>query len=487
MKKTNLIYLLSILTLGVFFTSCKKYLDINSSPNSVTTIKPDLLFTFSAVTYATNRAGGDYYIPQALAAQTVSDGGSFGWAQGNAYDISVYSTGNTWTSIFVSGGNNLTLAYQKSEQSDPVNYAAAAQCKILLAQEIYDATTLWGDIPYSEAWQPDSIPYPHFDTQQQVLDSLLSLLDQAISEASQSDAEAITDGDLFYKGDMTKWTRAANLMKLRILMMMVDKDPSKADAIGQLVQSSDLMQSADDNFQFPFGTSKGNQNPKFEILDNYGLYFADGRNSQFFAHNAVLKPMLAQNDPRLSHYFDRPKGLTAFIGVNGGQTADTNTATISMQLYAADAPELIASYQEQLFFQAEAYARGLGVAKDLQKANEYYKEALVSACEYYGVSTKDAQDFADHKSLLTVADPVKEIHLQQWIDLMDRPNDAFTNWRRSGGPGDDSRVPRLSIPEGAPAGGLFHRWAYPNDAEINANINAPKDNPQYYDKLWFEK
>jgi hypothetical protein len=386
----------------------------------------------------------------------------------------------------VNGGNNLALAIKTAEASDPVNDAAAAQCKILLAQEIYDATMLWGDVPFSEAWQPETTPYPKFDSQQQVLDSLLQLLDGAIAQIPATADDAITDGDLFYKGDLDKWKRLAYAMKLRILMVMVDKDPSKATAIGELVQSDNMLQSEDDNFQFPFGTAKGNQNPKFELLDNYGLYFADGRNSQFFAHNAVLKPMLAQNDPRLPKYFDRPRGHSNYVGVNGGQTADTNTATISMQLYAADAPELIYTYQEQLFFQAEAYARGLGVTADLNKADEYYKKALLNACEYYGVSETDAQNFVDTKSLLSVANPVNEIHLQQWIDLMDRPNDAFTNWRRSGGPDDNARIPKLSIPEGAPAGSLFHRWPYPNDAEINPNINAPKDNPQYYEKLWFE-
>jgi len=488
MKKINLIYsLVLLMACATGLTSCKKYLDVNTSPNSVTTVRPDLLFTYASVMYSADRAGGDFYISQAIAAQTVADGGAFGWDAGNAYDISVYSTSNVWTTLYVDGGVNLTLAIKTAETSDPVDDAAAAQCKILLAQEIYDATMLWGDVPFSQAWQPATIPYPKFDTQKEVLDSLLSLLDEAIAQIPATAGGGITDGDLFYHGDLDKWKRVAYAMKLRILMVMVDKDPSKAAAIGELVQGDDMLQSEDDNFQFPFGTTKGNQNPKFELIDGYSAYFADGRNAWFFAHNSELKPMLAQNDPRLPKYFDRPKGMSTYIGVNGGQTADENTATISMQIYAADAPELIYSYQEQLFFQAEAYARGLGVAADLNKADEYYKKALLNACEYYGVSETDAQTFVDSKSLLSVANPVNEIHLQQWIDLMDRPNDAFTNWRRSGGPDDNARIPRLSIPEGAPAGGLMHRWPYSNDAEIDPNVNAPKDNPQYYEKLWFEQ
>lgn len=494
MKKGTI---LIILLAGAFFTGCKKYLDINDNPNQVTTIKPDLLFNYAMVTYASNRSAGDFYMPLALAAQTQSDGGSYGWAAGDAYDVSTFSTGNMWTGVYVSAGQNLHLAYQMSEASTPVNSAAAAQCKILLAQAMYDCTMLFGDVPYTEAWQAETIPYPKFDSQKDVLESLLNLLDEAIGQIPSSNAAAIKDGDLIYKGDLTKWKKAATAMKLRILMAMVDKDPSKAAAIATLVQSGGLLASAEDNMKFPYGTTKGNQNPKFALLDNYSLYFADGRNSQFFAHNAILEPMVAQNDPRLPKYFDRPASQTAYIGVNGGETANATTATISTSkvaladgvnapIFAMNAPELILSYQEQLFFLAEIYARGLGVTVDMTKANDYYQKALEEACVYYNVPRATASTWAKARSLSAMPDPVAEIHLQQFIDMMDRPSDAFVTWRRSGAT-DATKVPKLSIPEGSPAGNLFHRWPYPVSAELSANPSAPKTNPQYYEKLWFEQ
>lgn len=497
MKKNN-IYIAAILGIGLLFTSCKKYLDINEDPNRVTTVKPELLFNYALVTYGTNRSGGDFYVPLILAVQTESDGGSYGWAQGNAYDIGTYSLGNTWTTLYVNGGQNLKLAAQISESSTPANPAAAAQCKILLAQEMYDCTMLFGDIPYSEAWQATTIPYPKFDSQQDVLNSLLKLLDEAIAQIPASGGNPIEAADLAYKGDLGKWKRAAYAMKLRILMAMIDKDPSKAADIAALAQSSNLMASGEDNLKFPYGTAKGNQNLKFSLLDNYGLFLEDGRNSQFFAHNVILQPMVAQKDPRLPKYFDLPSGQTEYIGVNGGQTANETVATISTSqtalpdganapIFAMNAPELILSYQEQLFFLAEVYARGIGVTADLTKATQYYQKALEEACVYYGVDRTAAHTWAASRSLSSVSNAVNEIHLQQFIDLMDRPSDAWVNWRRSGGPNDNTRVPLLSIPEGAPAGHLFHRWSYPVTAEVSANPNAPTTNPQYYDKLWFEK
>lgn len=489
--------ILLILLSGVFFTGCKKYLDINNNPNQVTTIKPDLLFNYALVTYGSNRSAGDFYLPLALAAQTQSDGGSYGWDAGDAYNVSTFSTGNMWSGVYVSTGQNMHLAYQMSETSTPVNNAAAAQCKILLAQSIYDGTMLFGDMPYSEAWQAVQIPYPKFDGQKDVLESLLKLLDQAIAQIPASNASAIIAGDLIYKGDLTKWKKAATAMKLRILMAMVNKDPSKAAVIGTLVQAGGLLASSADNMKFPYGTTKGNQNPKFALLDNYSLYLPDGRNSQFFAHNSILKPMVAQNDPRLPKYFDRPAGQTEYKGVDGGETADPTIATISTSksaladgvnapIFAMNAPELMLSYQEQLFFLAEIYARGVGVSVDMTKANDYYQQALEEACVYYGVARAAAHTWAISRSLAAASNAVDEIHLQQFIDLMDRPADAFVNWRRSGAT-DATKIPNLSIPQGAPAGNLFHRWPYPVTAELTANPNAPQTNPTYYEKLWFEQ
>ena len=491
--------ILLILLAGVSFAGCKKYLDINNNPNQVTTIKPDLLFNYAIVNYGSNRSGGDFYMPLALAAQTQSDGGDYGWAAGDAYDVSPFSTGNMWTGVYVSAGQNLHLAYQMSEASTPVNNAAAAQCKILLAQSVYDGTMLFGDMPYTEAWQAEAIPYPKFDTQKDVLESLLKLLDNAIAQIPTSNANAIKEGDLIYKGDLTKWKKVATAMKLRILMAMVDKDPTKATAIGALVQAGGMLASAADNMKFPYGTTKGNMNPKFSLLDNYSLYLPDGRNSQFFAHNAVLKPMVAQNDPRLPKYFDRPAGQTEYKGVDGGETADATIATISTSksaladgvnapIFAMNAPELIYSYQEQLFFLAEIYARGIGVSVDLAKANEYYQQALEEACVYYNVPRAAAHTWAIGRSLSSVANPVAEIHLQQFIDMMDRPSDAFVNWRRSGAT-DATKVPKLTIPDGAPAGSLFHRWPYPVAAELAANPNKPENSTElvFSDKLWFEQ
>ena len=219
-------------------------------------------------------------------------------------------------------------------------------------------------------------------------------------------------------------------------MVMVDKDPSKATAIGTMLQAGGMVSSASDNLVFPYSTDPGNQNPKYELIELVG-----GTQILFFASNYMLKPMQERNDPRIPCYFEPG---------------------------------------------AEAYARGLGVAQNLSKANELYKKGVREACAFYGVAENDIDTYVTGLPELTTVTPenaLYEIHMQQWIDLMDRPFEEFVQWRRSGTAGNE--VPTLQVPEDATSKELIRRWEY-SPEEMTANINAPKESPKIWEKLWFD-
>ena len=76
-----------------------------------------------------------------------------------------------------------------------------------------------------------------------------------------------------------------------------------------------------------------------------------------------------------------------------------------------------------------------------------------------------------------------EIHIQQWIDLMDRPLEEFVQWRRSGSNGNE--VPVLTVPTEATSRELIRRWEY-SPEEMTANPNAPKESPKIWEKMWFD-
>ncbi|RYD97116.1 MAG: SusD/RagB family nutrient-binding outer membrane lipoprotein [Sphingobacteriales bacterium] len=466
-----------ILAFGaLMFTSCKKSFEkINTNPNAAESATPELLFSGASVNLGTTRTGGDLYTSMVLSAQTIASGGNFGWGAADVYDISPYSTGNVWRTYYVSTGANLKKAIMFAEQASPAKAGAIGQCKILLAETMYETTVIFGDVPFSEAWN-DNIPYPKFDRQEDVLNGILQLLDEGIAslESADASATAITSYDLFYRGNINNWIALAKSLKFKVLMTMVDKVPAKAADIAALYNEGGMINGAEQNFKFPFGTSSGNRNPKYEILNQY----AGGSNIFFFANKTVIDPMIADNDPRLPRYFDMGGNATDFEGVATEAEANENTSAISMNLYAPDAPEYIMTYQELLFLQAEAAVKG-HIPGGVALAEQKYRQAIEASCALYGA---DGSAYAASKSLSGT--PLRDIHLQQWIDLMDRPIEAFTTWRRSGTKGNE--VPTLQIPQGAPNAGLMYRWQYPLDNELLPNINAPKEVIYYYQQQWFD-
>ena len=76
----------------------------------------------------------------------------------------------------------MQLAIKNAQEATPVNHNGIAQCKIILAQHIYETTMIWGDIPFTEAWI-EGVKYPKFDSQESSFEwCLVSLLDEALNE-----------------------------------------------------------------------------------------------------------------------------------------------------------------------------------------------------------------------------------------------------------------------------------------------------------------
>ncbi|RLK06664.1 SusD/RagB family nutrient-binding outer membrane lipoprotein [Tenacibaculum discolor] len=479
MRTKNITICLLLVFTTFFISSCNNddLVKINENPNQATNIQPEFLFGYSTLAWSGARTGGDLFLPVGFANQSLATGGNSGWGYGeDRYDISPFSIGNTWRFYFVNGANNLKLAIDKAESASPINNNAAAQCKIVLANTMYEVTMIYGDVPYREAWNPD-FPNPKFDPQEQVLNDLIELLDEAINQIEVANPLKIVSNDAYFKGDMNKWVKYAKSLKLKILMTMVDKVPAKSSDIATMI-NQDLLSSAADNVEMPFFDETNAENPKFKLFKRY----ASGENPWIFANKNVFDFMETRNDPRIPFYFKSNDGGN-FEALATATEATQTASTISLEnLWKADAPDLIMSYQEVLLFKAEIYARGLGVAMDLSAANTNFKNGVKESLKYYGVSDSDADDYVNNElvdiSTLTQEEALEEIHTQQWIDLMDRSLEGWVQSRRT-------KLPNLTIPNGAPAGGIFKRYPYP-DSELSANSNAPTTNPKYYDKMWFE-
>ncbi len=472
-------YIASIILL-ISTSACSDFLDVNDNPNRATTADPALLFTSAINNFSTNRTV-DYGTPAASWSQLWSGGGSRGagvFTRPERYIISVFTNGNTWRSHYREVHKDLNFAIEGAESANPVNNNAAAQSKIFRALTYYSSTVTWEDVPFDEAINFEQFPNPNFDTQERVFDGIIALIDEALAQIDLESPVRITSNDLIYGGDMDNWARLARSLRLRTLMTMVDARPAVATDIGQMINNGGMISSSTHDAEFPYFDAAGNKNPIFQTLES----FAGGANLFFFASENTVNLMQSMNDPRIPYYFDEGPNAEAgfFEGVGPGENATGETSVISDIIIRPDAPDILFSFSEQMLLEAEAHIRGFA-GGGAASADEKYRAGIRANMTYYGVPNDDIETYLATLPNLTeisTEDARKAIAEQQWLDLIQRPLEAWTTWRRN-------EIPALRLPTGAQTGNLIRRLQYPPD-EVAANPNVPDQKP-LDERMWFDR
>ena len=461
--------------LALITTGCFKNSDLNVDPNRSTTVDPSLLFAGASTQFSVLRVA-ELTWPVALMSQMWASGGRWGLAQAQYDQTRVRSSwGRTYTDVL----KNLNVAIQVAEKAQPVNKNAVAQCKIMKAFAFSQTSLLWGDIPFSQA-ATGEVDLPKFDKQADVLNGCLALLDEAIGQIDPATKGIGAPNDLYFGGDMTKWRRFANSLKLRILFSMVDSDPAKGTTIGQLLAGGNMIAAITDAMQFKYYNQPGRQNPRF----SFTAIFRGGVQSDWYCSKPIYDLLVSLNDPRIP-YFYQPgptAGPTEFVALNSIETYTTRSSLVNINLLRADLPEVSFSYSEQLLLEAEAIARGFapgGFDLATQRMRAGVRESLLS----FGVPATQADTYSKQLPALTAANHRITLSQQQYLDLFMRPVEGWVQHRRSGAVGQE--IPAMTTPSGTPVAGLVRRLLYRSE-EVNSNPNTPTglavDAPQWFDK-----
>ena len=202
------------------------------------------------------------------------------------------------------GGSELydvNVAISKLESPKKESYQQlGAIARILLYYEAFYVSDIYGSIAYSEAFKGRytlefTVP---FDKQQDVFNAIDLDLKSAIQDikTAPSGQFAIGSYDQFYFGDVTKWVKAANALRLRMGMRIMKVDNAKATSIIQEVLSSpasDLMSDNTDSWALKAPasfTAGGNFNPDGlrapRALTTFMVNNADPRTRDFFTKNS---------------------------------------------------------------------------------------------------------------------------------------------------------------------------------------------------------
>ena len=204
----------SLLTLG----SCKKFVDVNTDPNTLTETKADLVFTGALGNTYRNQVSGSVHIVPATWVGHYGHSTSFtGGGNEKTYEYT-NADFNAFDGLF-DNLNDYQFVINNADRDgvgfwkDPSN---VMQCYVY--QQLVD---MYGDVPYTEALKGRENINPKYTAQQTIYEDLVVRLDSAMARMNRTTWPtdlAITRQDVYFQGSKTNWIRFANSLKLRILM-----------------------------------------------------------------------------------------------------------------------------------------------------------------------------------------------------------------------------------------------------------------------------
>ena len=323
----------------------------------------------------------------------------------------------------------------------------------------------YGDIPYSEALDIDNL-LPVYDDGLTVYKDLISRLNAAIGSMNTSVGSFDGSNDLIYGGDVAKWKKFANSLKLRMGIMLSDVDAGLSKSTVESAFSSGVFTSNADNGSYQYSASAPNNNP---MNDNLVL---SGRND-YVAAVTIIDIMNDLEDPRRPSYFTDVDG--EYIGGQIGEiSAYPDFSHVADALVDPTAPGVLLSYVEVRFLLAEAAARGYSVGGD---AATHYAAAITASFDYWGVSDvasylgKPEVDYASAIATSSSTPAWKQvIGVQAYLGLYNRTFASYLSIRRLD-------YPILTQPTDA-VSGFPTRYTYPvveqtlNGANYDAAASA---------------
>ena len=429
---------LAIVGLIALVSGCTKDFDeINVTPNSPTAVNSGLLLPQIQRDMMNALMGetwgiGNIVIQHTAKNQFVNED-RYLWGELNSI----------WNNVY-DNMRDVKIILQQSEANGEQNYKAVAL--IMKSWMFTLATDAYGDVPYSEALNAkEGQNYPKYDKQEDIYNGILSDLKTA-SDLLGTSSEAVA-GDVIFKGDIAKWKKLANSLRIRALMRISNKRDVSADlrSIVDNAANYPVFESVADNAVYSYASSAPDQFP----LHSSRI----GSFNEFRASKTLLDTLKTLNDPRMPIFF-RPTPSTigsanpVYVGIpngmndvdalqfNGGPQFQSTIGTLFYEEAVTSkglsiAKGVIMTFAELQFLLAEAAEKGL-ISGD---AKTYYENGVNASFSFYGLTTP-ANYFTLPQVDYTGSQQQKlsKIGFQKWVSLYFQGLEAWFDWRRTGIP-----------------------------------------------------
>ncbi len=397
--------------------------------------------------------GGDGFVGYfGFPSPSINSAGRYNWNKeswyGDMFTTNYTRTMNAWRS----------LKQAIDDENDP-RYALA---QILKVAAMHRVTDTYGPIPYLSFGVENEVPY---DSQKDVYYRFFEELADAVETLApyaNAGETLFTEYDCVYRGDLTKWVKFANSLRLRLAMHLAYVDASKAqqEAEAALAAPLGVMTEATDIAQLQHISPLETYESPIYIV---GVSWKDLR------MGATLDSyMNGYEDPRLASYFNTTTDGT-YRGIRAGMAN-----TVSKDAYAPEAEGSLTGLfsvpnvnstsnvvwmlaSESYFLRAEGALRGWSMGDTAE--NLYRKGVETSFAEnnagdassYLADNTLTPADYTDPVTAAYSTDArgditiawneadgfeknLERIITQKYIALYPNGQEAWTEFRRTGYP-----------------------------------------------------
>lgn len=509
-KRSKKHHLFIWVALLAYYGCTDNFSHLNTNPHASPDLAPGVQFANVLLDLSGNREDVWRYDLGIASPKIQHLGGSWWTQHGGQYRVVERSHWNSlWENSYSREVKNIVDLIERTKGSDEFHntHQAARIMKVYIFSRLTD---LYGDIPYSEAGRAyyDQIFQPKYDRQQDIYRDFFKELDEAVSALDSSRPQVA--GDLFYAGNVERWKRFGNSLRMRLGFRLIKVDQDEARRQVQAALNAGVMESNTDiakmqhgNYSFQGGGVENRGNGRSQV------FHASNDSEGYRLVSTLVSHMLDTNDPRLTRYGGTYLGVTNGVygqditrhlqqGITPGamwwnlwadhgnlNDDDGNFVAWVGHIYkymmpskyvaAYDAPFFHYTYAESELHKAEAIVRGWYSGD----AAFHFHNALRASCGHVSmypgapvITEVEIASFIEANPFpANVQDQIRVINEQHWVNFFLNGVEAYSNYRRSG-------YPELNHFQGVEwyvsgTGGVMpRRFFYPQFEAVN--------NPQNY-------
>lgn len=487
MKKIIKYFSVPVLTLSVILSGCTKSFDeVNTDPDALSKV-PVTNQLANVIRNTGEQFGGDIDGYGTFAGYIVK-------IQYLDYMGGLVPTNNTY-------GNRWSACYYNNTQiKDILNKTEAdadAYKNIRLVSRIWQnymwlyLTDGWRDVPYSEALKgaetEGSILKAKYDKQEDIYPAVMTSLKAIADEmAAGFGTDQVGEGDFIYNGNMQKWQRFCNSLRLRMAIHIAGVSPDLArktiEEICNNPTDYPVITSNSDNCYLTWPGAA----PFYEPWYNTG--YVGKRVDNFGMSDIFINHLTETNDPRIARVANLASDGTYRGYQNGAASSPANLSRISFigDKYMNDAVGFTPFFKscESYYIIAEAAMLGYSVGISAQDA---YEKAVRLSMEDNGIATSAVDTYLAGKGKWN--NTKERIWWDEWVALFKDNFEAWTLYRRTGIP--STNYPSLNSIYGNAHNDQPFRLPYPNNEYLynKENVNVPLANVSDYvwgQQMWWD-